>query len=844
MKPLLCIWVVVWISWGLHLPVIAQAPANQSDFLFEHFDTKDGLPSNFANAVVQDSIGFLWFLHDNALSRYDGYHFKIYLRDSAQQLRLSSNTREGMLVLDNAGSVCVINQQSRESNKKLSIHRYDRPTDSFQTYFPNVEKASVTCATFDSRSSVLYLGSFERGLFVYDWKSGETNNYINNYKGSHTDPENTILAIHDQDTVLILGTQAGLWTFNKETKTFKRPACSCRDTQLFYDSTIVFLLKENQNTDHLWLVMIGNKHHLIKVDKTFNVLHHETHSPLDGEVMIPDQEGYLWFTTNTHGLYKYNPRDSLLSQIRYHPKEQYSLRSNFLRGIAIDRNNNIWITTTDRGISRLRKRHPQFFNVSIDGEVTARLTHTAGHIDYLFVSRSPTSGFGQNEILITPMMRDSLSKVRFEKVPVKERISGPPDPAQALSTRGNNLFLGRNFLWMGSWHEGIIGVPLSPSGMPRAGLLKRLEPDPANPTNTISGWSTTGLWEDGNGNLWVGTRAAGLNKVNLNIPYGEEGSVVHYRHIPGDSTSISNDMVWWTFHPKDEKSFWVITATGIDLFSEGIFQTFFKAENAMTMQKDSEGTLLIGTSTGLLKAVEPFNDVKTISAIPLDNFGVFGMAEDHLGRLWVINNEGLVFYDRKQNSTIVFSASDDLAYSGDWIGMTSQGLLITSDAHGFTVSDPLTFQPERKVPKVVFTNLFIKNKPVDIRAREGSEKFTIARDINMLDELLIDHRNNYFSIEFSALEFTSPDKNRYRYKMEGYDEEWIETDSKTRIATYTNMDAGKYIFKVKASNHHGIWNNTETTLAVVILPPPWKNVVGVFTLCNSFSCHTLDMAQI
>ena len=234
MKTGTSIWLVVLVtSFNVQNYVCGQ-PSTQP-YVFEHFDTSDGLLSNFANSVIQDSLGFIWFLNDNGLTRFDGYNFKPYPGDSVDQLRLSSNTREGMMLLDPAGDVWIVNQQSREADKSLTISRYDRRSDSFRRFYPNVGNSVITCAAFDKKKSYVYMGAFSQGLYSYDPKTNETEHFSNTSanagKGS-----NTLFSIVDRDSTLLLATFQGLWVFNKLTKKIVRPPCNADDAAIRFKS--------------------------------------------------------------------------------------------------------------------------------------------------------------------------------------------------------------------------------------------------------------------------------------------------------------------------------------------------------------------------------------------------------------------------------------------------------------------------------------------------------------------------------------------------------------------------------------------------------------------------------
>jgi signal transduction histidine kinase/DNA-binding response OmpR family regulator len=154
---------------------------------------------------------------------------------------------------------------------------------------------------------------------------------------------------------------------------------------------------------------------------------------------------------------------------------------------------------------------------------------------------------------------------------------------------------------------------------------------------------------------------------------------------------------------------------------------------------------------------------------------------------------------------------------------TSNGLLIFTAWDGFSLVDPRQFKVSDYQVSAIITKMEVNNKEVQITGNSSaSASFVLPKAILFIHDVVMDYTQNDFAFEFSAMQMTDPKKNRYRYKLEGYDGDWIETDWTNRRARYTNLNAGTYTFRVKASNHQGIWSDQETTLVVRIFPPPWK----------------------
>ena len=227
------------------------------------------------------------------------------------------------------------------------------------------------------------------------------------------------------------------------------------------------------------------------------------------------------------------------------------------------------------------------------------------------------------------------------------------------------------------------------------------------------------------------------------------------------------------------------------------------------------------------------------------------------GRLWMMTRQGITCYDLREKIAIQFNENDGLEHRrGEYPAnipiLTSQGIMVISDHDGLTSFEPSTLRINRKKTFPLLTRVSVNNQTPPVGSfKNGDDQYSISTDVSILEELVLDYQHNNFTLEFSSMELTSPEKNLYRHKLEGFDEEWIETDWKNRTATYTNLDAGTYTFRVKASNYHGIWSDNERVLSVIILPPPWKTwwaytlyaiaFIGVFLYWRSIENKKLQL---
>ena len=347
------------LSVTVHVHLFAQPIYSASDYRFKHYDMSDGLASEHARDIVQDSLGFIWVLHNNGLSRYDGYTFKIYTYDPNDRMSMGPPL-DGFLELDRSGSLWVVSNQGYQPDLQVTMTKYDRARDAFVKYYPNLQGAIGRAPCFDKNNRTIWIGSRGRGLFSFDILTGETTNYFNMFRDSvvnlerHSPMEqrNAIWEISDRDSILLLATWRGLWQFDKKTKVFSYAKCHPADSSLFHNAAVLSIIESRYNDDLCFeifdLGLIRARHDLSE----------------KGEILVKglpgprwrglkrDKQGIFWQTIN-EGLFSFDPEDGSLDTIKSNLEDAYSLRSNSLTGLTIDRDQNIWIATMDRGISKL-----------------------------------------------------------------------------------------------------------------------------------------------------------------------------------------------------------------------------------------------------------------------------------------------------------------------------------------------------------------------------------------------------------------------------------------------------------------------------------------------------------
>ena len=348
--------------------------------------------------------------------------------------------------------------------------------------------------------------------------------------------------------------------------------------------------------------------------------------------------------------------------------------------------------------------------------------------------------------------------------------------------------------------------------------------DPGDPT-TISANGVTSIVEDREGSIWVGVYRGGLNRLDR-----ETSLFTRFRHADDDPSSLSSDRVT-SIHEDRDGVIWVATEDrGINRLDR-TSETFthyrhdpedpqsLSGDDAFIVAGDQADNLWVGTrSSGLnlwsladrRRGHDVFRRYSTSEG--LANPQVLAMVDDGHGQLWVATNRGLSRFSLENNSFVNFDASDGLQSDEFNFGAAlraSDGQLYLGGINGFNAFFPTRVLSNPYVPPVVLTDFLKFNTPVDL-----------GRLTARVDQISLTYKDSVIAFRFAALDYTAPEKNRYMYKLEGFDLSWVDARD-LRQATYTNLHPGTYLFRVRGSNNDGIWNDNGLEVTLVVPPPPW-----------------------
>lgn len=358
-----------------------------------------------------------------------------------------------------------------------------------------------------------------------------------------------------------------------------------------------------------------------------------------------------------------------------------------------------------------------------------------------------------------------------------------------------------------------------------------------------------GLIRDSAGKLWLACFNGGISHIDP-----DTWTFTHFSHDDNDPNSLPSNSTF-DFLEASDGAIWIAAQGGLSRLDPktGQFFNFTPERNHLSDEvvedifEDSWGVIWVCTDNGLNKfnpQTQTFTNYYIKDGLPSNHIN--GLIEDNQGYLWISTYRGIARFDPQTETFRNYDVRDGL--QDDQFSMalykSESGELFMGGVNGFNTFYPDRLADNPNIPQVVLTDFQLRNKPVAI----GGDS-PLKRHINVTRKITLPYDYTVLTIKFAALNFRSPAKNQYAYKLEGFDQDWVYTDSTQRFATYTNLDSGKYTFRVKASNNDGVWNETGATLAITIMPPLWdtwwfRGTAAAVLLALAFTGYWLRIRSI
>jgi ligand-binding sensor domain-containing protein len=772
----------------------------------ENIKFEKGLSQNLVFSILQDKDGFMWFGTWDGLNRYDGYDFRIYnkhnglsnttirslMEDDENQIWVG--TEDGLNLLDpHTGNILTLKHDPDISNSL---------SDNFINHIYQDEDGYIWICT-------------SRGLNRYDKTNKVFSRYYFYSEEADSIQSNWINKVHqDNNGDLWIATRFGLFRFDLSSLVFEPCFHLSQDPHTISSNNILSIYQDRFG--YLWT---GTANGLNRYDFKTNRFKRFFHDPKETtslshnivNAIYEDSLGYLWIGTRDK-LNLFNRENESFYHFRP-TSEKTSLSNEDIRSIYEDKTNNLWVGTF-KGVNKIDRSSSKFthYEKSIDNPNTL-----SNNIIYSIMK--------DNDGLIWIVTAKGLN-ILDRKTGNYQLIDYQIDDLNNLSNaKIRNVIRDRNGIyWIGTEYFGLLRYDRD------KGKFTRFYHDPSNPAS-INNNGILCITEGSDGKLWIGT-AGGLNIFDPG-----NNTFIPYVHNPKDPQSLSNNRIWEIYEDRHE-NIWLGTNGGLNRFVKetGTFirHTYdpddpysISSDKIFSIYEDRDGIYWIGTMGGGLNRYDPSTNRFTAFTVEdgLPNNVVYATLEDDEGNFWLPTNWGLSKFNRRDTTFINYDVKDGLQgneFNGAANFISPDGEMFIGGMNGFNAFYPGEIKQNKNIPKIVITTF---------------KKFNQAQptQINNGDTIFLNYNDNFVSFEFSALDFTNPPKNKYKFKLDHYDMDWISRDANRRIAEYANVSPGSYTFHVTGSNNDGIWNDKGLSLTLIITPPWWATLVfrisfGLFIL--------------
>jgi len=787
------------------------AVAQPEHINFTSLGTRDGLLSNSVNAILKDRYGFMWFATNDGLNKFDGKSFVVYRNSPGDSTSLKSNE---ILALyeDAAGNLWV-------GTGGGAFSEYDRKRDRFIN-FPRkghnnqtrvMGPTALIRGLSSDRQGRLWVAEYGAPL-VLDTNTGRLDRLnLHRYAADAARPFSLLNIYTDHGGRIWVATDYGLFRYLPATNSFRQYLHKEGDSSSLRDNGVRVLCEDKRGD--LW---VGTEKGLCRLPAgedrfvSFREERARGESAAAGTISAidVDKDGYVW-VGSSEGLIIIDPRSGRSVTYRTEESNLHSLTSEGVTSIYIDPDGIYWIGTFRGGVNKYDKNLNLF-----DGKmgeafrdggarssiVTALAERPDGN---LWVS---TDGGG--------LYSYDRRSDRLQRLPLV--VGGKsPTPLHVLAmhyTRSKQLYVG-------TFNNGLLLYDPS-TGQAQKVRMSDRDGDPG--VNSIYC-----IREDKAGQVWAGTNGGGISVL-------KDGKL-RYRLLPNPVRSSDvrlpvNGFIRDIAEDAEGKVWIGSHGDGVAVYdpSTGQFKKYTQESGALPGDKiqafllDSKGRMWVGTYGGGLCVYNKKEDKFVVYSEKdgLQNTNVYSILEDGDGRIWVSTNSGISSLDVQTNVFRNFTPHNGLQnnnFCHTSALRTSDGELFFGGQQGFNYLYPSALTTNRNVPAVVLTDLRVANKSVvPGKGSPLEEQVTVATKVDLA-------YGQNFALSFVALNYTLPDQNRYAYRLDGFDRDWISAGGQN-TAYYTNLDPGDYVFRVKASNNDGVWSRGDTSIRIHVRPPFWRTV--------------------
>ena len=832
-----------------------------TDYVYKNFTVEDGLSQSSVQAILHDSKGYLWFGTADGLNRYDGYEFKIFRNGVKDSLSISDNGISA-LYEDKKGIIwigTVAGALNYYDRKKGEFHHFDisegiqTPNTARPSYlelnlnYMRKGKKTITTITEDNFGNI-WAGTWDNGIFVLNssgslirhiYKTCDKDFSLSNNQISKIlfDGKNTFWIgtfggglnklILDVNIFSVVKTEADIAKLKFEP--IKESTNSRMD---FFGSYITSLFLDKNKT--LWIGTYGSGIYTANTSDKINTLTLKQFGlaikgmpDVNGLIILDiccDNERNILAGTFGFGIFVIAPDRKETGFLKNDPHNINSLSTNEVSSVYTDRLGITWAgASMGNGLCKIMRSNFKFNHITSSSEEKNCINNRTVFSIYEDKDKNQWIGTysgGVNRI---------DGKTKQVKVYTRDEKN-----LNSLSDKHIRAITGDDFgnMWFGTFNGGLNRLDT------KTNKIYRYQYNKSNPDG-IGANQIQSLFIDSNKVLWIGTFGGGMNCLDLKSFDPVDPKFTSYKNCASDHSSISDNRIYSIMEDRG-KTFWIGTYGGglnrLDkktnrfvVYRNDPSDDFsLSSDRVMSVFEDSERRLWIGTYGGGLDYFERksgrfkrYNDRNGL----LSNV-VYGIVEDENKNLWLSTDNGIFKFEISSETFVHYDIQDGLQsreFNGGAYFKNNEGEIFFGGINGINYFIPKNVKKNTAAPPIVIN----KFKIFDSEWK------------GELKEICLSYNQNFISFEFAALDFTNPSGNKYAYMLENFDKDWRYTDAKYRIANYTNLPYGRYVFRVKGTNNDGVWNIEGTRVVLIIYPPFWLSWWFITLFSIAFSIPAL-----
>ncbi|NMP32411.1 diguanylate cyclase [Thalassotalea sp. M1531] len=765
--------------------------ANSFD-IFKRFSIENPLSYKAIYAIAQDHDGFMWFGSQEGLHRYDGYDVVTYLHDNNVLTSLSSDVVSDILV-DSKGRLWVATREGLNLFNPL-INGFNHLSTA------KLLSRNINTLMEDSNGNI-WVGT-EKGINVLSENEGSWN-VVNHYLIDI--PIHAFNQINDGN--IWIGTNGnGIYTLDTNTQMLVAIAFDELSTDVNFAKLINAI-----HQDDLGNVWVGTAENgLVKIDTRVGKKVHFTDKKSGSlalasntvEAIYQDSRQNIWIATDK-GLSIYDFSNKSFTKAKHSNANMFSLAGNFVLSIYEDDSQMVWVGTMS-GTSRWDPHMATFNQYDKNNELSLSSKLITGF-----------TNFGENSTLIS-----SYDGLVYQLDSKTNDMTVLLEPSEIGRVRISALMSEEQIIWIGTRSSGLIKYDL------RAKRVIRHYKFNGNEQDSLSANSITDIYRDSNSRLWVSTYHNGLNLLLQDNSFKR---FTYNEKKPTKGPSISH-----VLQVEEDKhgDIWLATYGGglnrLDVDSEEFTHLNHNPDDIGTISSDlswimlfdQQGNLWSGSQAGGINFLSHQN-IKRNNFI-FEHFDikdgmkdqtVYGLVQDISGNIWFSSNNGI---SRYSPTSKVFKHFDnrhgltDLEFNHGAVFRTKNNILLFGSARGFNGINPSKIIDAQPAPIIKLNNIYKLNEPI-----------LFKQPLSSLNTVNFDYQDQLISFEYVGLNYSEPEATRYKYRLLGFEDEWIDA-GKLRRATYTNLPAGSYTFEVTAANSDNVWSNHTYQLNIIVNPAPWN----------------------